>query len=267
MRKPVWMGVAVVATLIAALTLYFVLKTDNVGRSYHNKTLTPIPAPNATTGQTAPNMTFQTPPPTVNVTKPPFNASAYEVNYTITFSVSTGGITVTIEGWTVIGVGPFGNYSFGVLTIPLRGAATYKTVTTEDGATYTLACALDYCRAIEEEEWPFTRLIDGINVTRTVLGPCQRLNYTGVSYEERGVLDPKALRRLLQEVSGNYTAYVCEVNGVVLSADLISAAVVYDASVRVTLKMEAAQAGPYSPETYRKILQEIKERLRNETAE
>ncbi len=267
MRKPVWIGVAVVATLVAALALYFVLKTDNVARSYHDETFVPMPVPNATTGQT-PNATIQMPQnQTINVIKPPFNASAYEVNYTFVFTVSYSGIAVTIEGWMVIGVGPSGNYSFGMLSIPLVGTATYKTVTTEDGATYTLTCVSDFCRVDEEEEWPFVRLIDGINVTQTVLGQCQRLNYTGTLYEEKGILDPKALRKLFQETHGNYTAYVCEVNGVVLSADLASTAFVYDAPVRATLKMEAVKAGPYSHETYRQILQEIEEKLRNEAVE
>jgi hypothetical protein len=44
----------------------------------------------------------------------------------------------------------------------------------------------------------------------------------------------------------------------VLSADLTSTAVVYDTPVRVTLKLEAVDAGPYRPDTYRQILQEIK---------
>jgi len=210
---------------------------------------------------------IQTPPLGKIDVRPPFNASAYEVNYTITFAVSTGSITVTIEGWTVIGVGPFDNYSFGMHTVPLRGTATYKTVTMEGGATYTLARALDCYRVVEEGEWPFTSLIDGIDVTRTVLGQCQRLNYTGVLYEERGVLDPRALRRLLQEVSGNYTAYACEVNGAMLSADLVSTAIVYDASVRAALKMEAVKAGPYDPETCRQILQEIEKKLREELSD
>ena len=246
------MGVAAAVLVVAALVLYF--KMGHVGRSYYDE----MPAPNATAGQVVLNTTQPPPGQTVSVVKPPFNASAYEVNYTIVFSVSTGGITVTIEGWTAIGVGPSGNYSFGVLTIPLRGTATYKTVTTEDNATYTLACAAGDCRVIEEEEWPFGRLIDGVNATRTAVGQCRRLNYTGVLYEERGVLDPKALRRLIQEMAGNYAAYICEVNGVVLSADLTSTAVVYDTLVRVTLKLEAVGAGPYNPETHRQILQEIK---------
>jgi len=258
MRKLAWIGVAAAVLVVAVLILYF--KMGHVDRSYHDVTS----VPNATTGQTTPNITTQPPPgQTVGVVKPPFNASAYEVNYTIVFAVSTGGITVTIDGWTAIGVGPFGNYSFGVLTVPLRGTAAYKTATMEDGATYTLACAAGDCTVIEEEEWPFSRLIDGVNVTRTAKGQCSRLNYTGVLYEERGALDPKALRRLIQEMTGNYTAYICEVNGVVLSADLTSTAVVYDTSVRVVLKLEAVNAGPYRPETYRQILQEIEERLRN----
>jgi hypothetical protein len=248
MRK-LWMGVVAAAVLVVAvLVLYF--KMSHVDRSYYDA----IP-----TGQTAPNITTTSPlSQTVGVVKPPFNASAYEVNYTIVFAVSTGGITVTIDGWMVIGVGPFGNYSFGVLTVPLRGTAAYKTATMENGTTYTLACAAGDCTVIEEEEWPFSRLIDGVNVTRTAKGQCKHLNYTGMLYEERGALDPKAMRRLIQEMTGNYTAYICEVNGVALSADLTSTAVVYDTPVRVMLKLEAVDAGPYRPDTYHQILQEIK---------
>ena len=261
MRK-LWIGVAAAVLVVAVLILYF--KMGHVDRSYHDGSYydETLPAPNATTGR-IPNATTQPPPgQAVGVVKPPFNASAYEVNYTLVFAVSTGGITVTIDGWTVIGVGPSGNYSFGVLTIPLRGTAAYKTAAV-NSTTYTLACAAGDCTVIEEEEWPFSRLIDGVNVTRTAKGQCRRLNYTGVLYEERGALDPKALRRLIQEMTGNYTAYICEVNGVVLSADLTSTAVVYDTLVRVTLKLEAVNAGPYRPETYRQILQEIEAKLRN----
>ena len=261
MNKLVWIGVAAVAAaLLFVVWMYFMIvdhtppseKPKQIGNTTASRT--PQHVDNTTTSRT---QTPQ-PPPTAASIKPPFNASAYEVNYTIVFAVSTGGITVTIDGWTAIGVGPFGNYSFGVLTVPLRGTATYKTATMEDGATYTLACAAGDCTVIEDEEWPFSRLIDGVNVTRTAKGQCKHLNYTGVLYEERGALDPKALRRLIQEMTGNYTAYICEVNGVVLSADLTSTAVVYDALVRVTLKLEAVNAGPYRPDTYRQILQEIK---------
>jgi hypothetical protein len=264
MRKAAWIGVATAVLLVAVLTLYFMLKTDNIGRTHHdhrNKTL--IPTPNAT--QTTPNIT-QTPQPPQNVAKPPFNASSYEVNYTLVFAVSYGGIAATIEGWMVIGVGPYGNYSFGMFTMPLVGVAAYKTVTMEDGV-YTLMCALGGCRVVEEDEWPFDRLIDGVNVTRTVLGQCRWLNYTGVVYEERGVLDPKAFSRTAGGLTGNYTAYVCEVHEVVLSADLVSTAIVNDAPVRVTLKMEAVKAGPYNADTHRQILQEVEEKLRDVASE
>jgi hypothetical protein len=49
----------------------------------------------------------------------------------------------------------------------------------------------------------------------------------------------------------------------VLSADLTSTAVVYDMPVHITLKLEAVNAGPYRPETYRQIIQEIEAELRN----
>jgi hypothetical protein len=58
-------------------------------------------------------------------------------------------------------------------------------------------------------------------------------------------------------VSRNYTA--CEVNGVVLSADLVSTPTIYDALMRIALKMGAVKVEPYSPETYRQILQEVEE--------
>jgi len=262
MNRLVWVGVAAVAAVLL-LTWWFhstaivdyAAPPDRFKQIGNTTAIrTPQHIDNTTTTRT---QTLQ-PPPTTAVVKPPFNASAYEVNYTLVFTVSYSGITATMEGWMVVGTGPSGNYSFGMLTVPLRGTATYKSATMEDGFTYTLACALGDCTVIEEEEWPFVGLIDGINVTRTVVGQCRRLNYTGVLYEERGALDPKALRRLIQEAFGNYTAYVCEVNGVMLSADLVATAVVYDSLVRVTLKMEAVKAGPYSSETYRRILQEVK---------
>jgi hypothetical protein len=111
---------------------------------------------------------------------------------------------------------------------------------------------------IDEEEWPFAGLIEGINVTRTARGQCRHLNYTGTLYEERGILDPKAFSRFMEGLSGNYTAYVCEVNGVMLAADLVATASAYGEMIRITLKIEAVEAGPYRPDTYRLILKEIK---------
>jgi hypothetical protein len=172
------------------------------------------------------------------------------------FTVSFSGITTTVEGWVVIGTGLAGNYSFGMLTVPLQGTATFKSAT-EGNATYTMTCLHGDC-TVNEEEWPFTSLIEGVNVTRTAKGQCRRLNYTGTLYEERGMLDPKAFSRFVEGLSGNYTAYVCEVNGVMLSADLTATTSAHGEMMRITLKMEAVKAGPYSSETYRLILQEVK---------
>jgi hypothetical protein len=162
-----------------------------------------------------------------------------------------------MEGWMVIGTGPSGNYSFGMLTIPLQGTATYKSAT-EGNVTYTMSCFRGECVVDEEEEWPFTGLIEGVNVTRVAKGQCRRLNYTGTLYEERDTLDPKAFSRFIEGLLGNYTAYVCEVNGVMLSADLTATASARDEMVRLTMKMEAVKAGPYSVDVYRLILKEIK---------
>jgi hypothetical protein len=43
-----------------------------------------------------------------------------------------------------------------------------------------------------------------------------------------------------------------------LSADLTATASAHGEMMRITLKMEAVKAGPYSSETYRRILQEVK---------
>jgi len=247
MNKLVWIGVAAVAAVL--LFMVWIYSIDS------------RPAPPDRFKQIS-NMTTsraQTPqpPPATAVVKPPFNASVYEVNYTLVFTVSFIGVTMTVEGWMVIGTGPAGNYSFGILTVPFQGTVMYKTAT-EGNTTYTMSCFRGDCIVNEEEEWPFTSLIEGVNATRTAKGQCRRLNYTGTLYEERGMLDPKALPRFIGDLPGNYTAYVCEVNGVMFSADLTAVASAHDERILITLKMEAVKAGPYSSETYRRILQEVK---------
>jgi hypothetical protein len=248
MNKLVWIGIAAVAAVL--LFTWWMYSTFIDSRVAPPDRFRQID--NTTTSRT---QTPQ-PPPTTAVVKPPFNASAYEVNYTLVFTISFSGITATMEGWMVIGTGPSGNYSFGMLTVPLQGTATFKSAT-EGNVTYTMSCFHGDC-TVNEEEWPFTSLIEGVNVTRTAKGQCRRLNYTGTLYEERGMLDPKAFSRFIEGLSGNYTAYVCEVNRVMLSADLMATASAHGEMIRITLKMEAAKAGPYSSETHRRILQEVK---------
>jgi hypothetical protein len=248
MNKLLWTGaVAVAAVLLFIVWMYSTFIDSRPAPPDRFKQISNMTTSRAQTPQ---------PPPATAVVKPPFNASAYEVNYTLVFTVSLSGITITVEGWTVVGVGPSGNYSFGMLALPLRDIVTYKSAT-EGNTTYTMSCFHGDC-IVNEEEWPFTGLIEGVNATRTAKGQCRWLNYTGTLYEEQGMLDPKALPRFIGELSGNYTAYVCEVNGVMLSADLTATASAHGEMIRITLKMEAVKAGPYHPDTYRLILKEIK---------
>jgi hypothetical protein len=72
------------------------------------------------------------------------------------------------------------------------------------------------------------------------------------------MLDPKAFSRFMEGMTGNYTAHICEVNGVILYAYLVSTASMRGEPVRVTLKIEAVKAGTYSVDVYNRILQEIK---------
>ena len=247
MNKLVWMGIAAVAAVLFMVWMYSTFIDAHTAPPDRFKQID-----NTTTSRT---QTLQ-PPPTTAVVKPPFNASAYEVNYTLVFTISFSGITMTVEGWMVVGTGPAGNYSFGMLTVPLQGTATFKSAT-EGNTTYIMTCLPRDC-TVNEEKWPLASLIEGVNVTRTAKGQCRRLNYTGTLYEERGMLDPKAFSRFVEGLVGNYTAYVCEVNGVMLSADLTATASAHGEMMRITLKMEAVKAGPYSSETYRRILQEVK---------
>jgi len=225
MNKLVWMGIAAVAAVLLFMVWMY--------------------------------STFIDPSPTTAVVKPPFNAFAYEVNYTLVFTISFSGVTVTTEGWFVVGVGPSGNYSFGTFTsLPLRGTSTYKSATEGDTA-YTMTCLHGYC-TVDRKKWSFTGLIEGVNATRTAVGQCGHLSYTGTLYEERGVLNPKTPPHLVEDVLGNYTAYICEVNGVMLSANLTATALALGETIHVTMKIEAVKAGPYRPDTYRLILKEIK---------
>jgi hypothetical protein len=249
MNRLVWVGViAVAAVLLLTWWLYstagdYDTRFKQAGSMIAGQTSQPPPAAAVAEmpGGTA---------------KLPFSASSYEANYTITFTAFFNSITVTMEGWSVVGVGPSGNYSFGVYTASLWGATTYKTAT-EGNAAYTMTCINRFC-TVSKEKWRPAGITSGINVVRTARGPCRHLNYTGVWYEERGMFDPKAPPHHMEGFLGNYTAYICEVNGVILSADLVATASVRGEPVRVVLKMEATKAGPYRPDTYSLILKEVK---------
>jgi hypothetical protein len=251
MNRLAWMGVAVaVALIVATLVLYFMFSD----RSYHGKTLPQIPAPNA--GQT-PQISQPPSDQKVGTVVTSFDASAYEVNYTLVSIISLSGITITTEGWFVVGVGPSGNYSFGAFTSSLlRSTTTYKSAT-EGGTTYIMTCHHGHC-TVDRKKWPFTGLIEGINATRTAVGQCRHLGYAGTLYEERGMFKPKTSPHRVEDVAGNYTAYICEVNGVMLFANLTATPSAYSDAVYVVMKIEAVKTGPYRPDVHRLILKEIK---------
>ena len=243
MNKLVWIGVAAVVAVV--LLFMWMYSTLLVGHT---------PPPDRFKQDTATSQTPQS-HPAATVAKPPFDASAYEVNYTLVYTISLRGATVAVEGWVVVGTGPAGNYSFGVVTSMLKDTVVFKSAT-EGNAAYTRTCLHGYC-TVNKEKWPSAGLIQGVNVTRTAKGQCRRLSYTGTLYEERGIFK-RSSHQSVGNLTGNYTAYVCEVNGVMLSADLTATASAYGEPVRITLKIEAVKAGPYSPETYRRVLQEVK---------
>ncbi|KUO87703.1 MAG: hypothetical protein AT715_06250 [Thermoproteus sp. JCHS_4] len=278
-----WIALALLAA-VAAFAIYFMSTVETLPTAPSTTaaptatTVQPTSAPPAT--QTAAQGTQPVTPQTSSTPReaqtttstppapaqPPFNASSYEVNYTIAFTVSTGNLSMRLSGWVVVAAGPKGNYSFGVLTasLPPHGAesAVVKSAT-EGNVTYTMTCYLDGgCRVDTEGGWPLAELVEGANVTRTAKGQCSRLGYAGVLYEERGELRPEAFRGILDEGwSGNYTAHVCEVAGVMLSADLTATAAPRGgaAAVTVELKMEAVKAAPFNHTAYEQILQEIKQ--------
>ncbi len=239
MNKLVLMGIAAVAVVL--LFMVWMYSTFIDGR---------VAPPDKIDNTTANRLQ---PPPVTAFVKLPFNASAYEVNYTVTLAFSLAGITVSMEGWIVVGAGPSGGYDFGMITVPRRGTVVFKSAA-EGNVTYTMTCVRGECVVIEERI-PLTDLIGGANAARTFKGVCRHLNYTGMLYEERGVLDPELFSLFMEGLSGNYTAYVCEVNGVMLTADIMATST---RGVQLTLKMVAVKVGPYRPDTYRLILKEIK---------
>jgi len=238
------MGIAAAAVLFAA-ALHFVFS------GYHGGTSPQMPVLNV--GQMP---QVSQPPSKGDAAEASFDASAYGANYTLVFTFSLGGATLTTEGWFVVGVGPSGNYSFGSFTFqPLRDAAVYKSATEGDVA-HIVTCFDEHCTA-DRKRWPFANLIEGIGAARTAVGQCRHLGYTGTLYEERGMLKPKTPRRQAESGLGNYTAYICEVDGVMLYANLTATVSTRGEAVYTAMKIEAVKMGPYRPDVHRLILKEI----------
>jgi len=272
-------AVVLVLILVAGAAFYFLytaLKgptetpTPTTTQTPQTSTTAPESAEaTASTPQTAtPPAATTTPPPAA--AQPPFGAKNYEVNYTVTMTAYVGDISLRMSGWSVVGVGPEGNYSFGefVMNLPPLGPVkfTFKSAT-EGNLTYVVSCTMEQCQAetvaVDSAMW---YLLRGVNVTRTEKGLCTHLGYTGTLYEERGYLGPEVFAQLLGDLQGSgagtYVANVCEFAGVRLT---VSGTVFLNVTVhgqtmtiRVDIESAAAKVGPFDGGRYRQLLQETK---------
>jgi hypothetical protein len=272
-------AVALVLILVAGAALYFLYTAQKGATGTPTPTTTQTPQTSTTTPENAkattstpqtatPPAATTTPPPAA--AQPPFGARNYEVNYTVTMTVYVGDISVRMSGWSVVGVGPEGNYSFGefVVNLPPQGPVkiTFKSAT-EGNLTYVVSCAAGRCQAeTVAADSAMLYLLRGVNVTRTEKGRCAHLGYAGILYEERGYLGPEVFAQILGNLQGSgagaYVANVCEFAGVQLT---VGGTVSLDVTVhgqaltiRVNIESAAAKVGPFDGGKYRQLLQEAK---------
>jgi hypothetical protein len=270
-------AVVLVLILVAGAALYFLYTAQKGPTETPTPTTTQTPQASTPEGAEATMSTPQTatppaatttPPPAA--TQPPFGARNYEVNYTVTVTVFVGDISLRMSGWSVVGVGPAGNYSFGefVMNLPPQGPVrlTFKSAT-EGNLTYVVSCAAGQCQAeTVAADSAMLYLLRGVNVTRAEKGRCTHLGYDGTLYEERGYLGPEVFAQLLGDLQGSgagtYVANVCEFAGVQLT---VSGTVFLNVTVhgqaltiRVDIESIAAKVGPFDDGRYRQLLQEAK---------
>jgi hypothetical protein len=273
-------AVALVLILVAGAALYFLYTAQKGPTETPTPTTTQTPQTSTTTPENA-KATTSTPPQTATppaastastpaAAQPPFGARNYEVNYTVTVTVYVEDISLRMGGWSVVGVGPEGNYSFGefVVNLPPQGPVkiTFKSAT-EGNLTYVVSCAAGRCQAeTVAADSAMLYLLRGVNVTRTEKGRCAHLGYAGILYEERGYLGPEVFAQILGGLQGSgagaYVANVCEFAGVQLT---VGGTVSLDVTVhgqaltiRVNIESAAAKVGPFDGGKYRQLLQEAK---------
>lgn len=252
----------VLAVLIVGAALYFLYTAQSAARS-----LAPGgggPAAEAGVSTTAAAGASATTP------RLPFGGGNYEVNYTVSVTVSIGGVSVSMRGWSVEGAGPLGNYSFGVfyVSVPPRGPLRieYK-VATEGRTAYVVTCAGGQCQGeMRPANSSSLYLLRGEVASARSLGPCSALGYTGVEVEESGRLAQGQVAELLGDLGGNgtgtYTVRRCVVNGVALKSvgTAYLNVTVYGQRLTVAVSVESAavSAGPFDGERYRGVLAEAK---------
>ncbi|MFZ8807425.1 MAG: hypothetical protein ACO2PN_04890 [Pyrobaculum sp.] len=270
-------AVVLVLILVAGAALYFLYTAQKGPTETPTPTTTQTPQASTPEGAEATMSTPQTAtPPAATTTpppaaaQPPFGARNYEVNYTVTVTVFVGDISLRMSGWSVVGVGPAGNYSFGefVMNLPPQGPVrlTFKSAT-EGNLTYVVSCAAGQCQAeTVAADSAMLYLLRGVNVTRAEKGRCTHLGYAGTLYEERGYLGPEVFAQLLGNLQGSgagtYVANVCEFAGVQLTVGgtvFLNVTVHGQAlTIRVDIESVAAKVGPFDGGRYRQLLQEAK---------
>jgi hypothetical protein len=175
-----------------------------------------------------------------------------------------------MSGWSVVGVGPEGNYSFGelVMNLPYVGPLrfTFKSAT-EGNLTYVVNCADGHCQAeTVAADDTMLYLLRGVNMTQAEKGHCTHLGYAGTLYEKRGYLGPEVFAQLLGNLQGSgagtYVANVCEFAGVQLTVSgtvfLNVTAHGQTMTIRVDIESVATKVGPFDGGRYRQLLQEAK---------
>ncbi|MGB9704527.1 MAG: hypothetical protein ACPL3C_03680 [Pyrobaculum sp.] len=287
-------AIAILAVLIAGAVLYFYqaatsyMKPGGDGAATTTSSPPPTATAGAPTGTASPTPPTAVPPATSTATPPTktsvstvtsttttttaanFRSDSYEANYTYTITVYIGDMSLRLVGWSVEGVGPLGNYSFGkfVFNLPPRGPVEVShKAATEGRLMYVVTCAGGECQAeTTTANYTMLHIIHGVNSTSTVKGTCTHLGYTGSAVEERGKISPEVFAYILGGLpangSGVYVAEMCEVGGVPLAVvgDVYLNMTLYGQALTMKLKIEssAVAVAPYNSTLYQRILAEAK---------
>lgn len=210
------------------------------------------------------------------VTQPPFSEKNFEANYSVVLTYTEplpygSFIKFSARGWAVVGVGPTGNYTHGVLylgdEIPLINKFPLEFLSVSEGRRYRSAyCVAFFCQTTDLPPFLTPRLQGEV----VVKGTCNHLGYSGALVEARGRADPN----YAVPQSGIYETSACVVNGVPVK---ISITIKYNATVRIPITIPgvvvpttevktailqidavAIKIGPYNTTRYQEILKQIR---------
>ncbi|MEM4509922.1 MAG: hypothetical protein QXR68_00445 [Pyrobaculum sp.] len=202
----------------------------------------------------------------IDLTSPaPVEATyAVEINYTINVKISVAGVSMALSGWSVVGIGPGGNYTVGKLTYGPPPTEISFWGATEGGEAYVRHCLPAGCR-VEKSRGLHLYTIHGVNSTVYTRGVCIHMGLEGEYVEEHGILDTDALAEFVPGVgegTAEYKSTKCVYRGVPLVEDTLVKlkAEVYGQLLYVTIEIRrvATSIGQYSEEKYRELLNFVK---------